>query len=182
MTRDGWELWIMQSIEAGIGLVLPVIQRLAEYQDRQGADDIVQDVAERLLRNHPSRQQLGCEAWLGKVVRNMAIDHFRRRQRESRFINHQLVVDLTGAVCEGGDPEKVRYVAAARPVDEDMSAYLSPRVRETLQRLPAEQRRALILHAAGYSYKEISEITRAKIGTVRSRVHYARKQAQALLR
>jgi RNA polymerase sigma-70 factor (ECF subfamily) len=51
-----------------------------------------------------------------------------------------------------------------------------------LSRLPEEQRVALLLHDVhGYSVRELSAITKCPEGTVKARLHYARKKVQEIL-
>ncbi|MGL1585761.1 sigma factor-like helix-turn-helix DNA-binding protein [Vibrio parahaemolyticus] len=38
-----------------------------------------------------------------------------------------------------------------------------------------------MLYSEGHSYEEISQLTNVKLGTVRSRLHYARRRAKKLL-
>lgn len=51
-----------------------------------------------------------------------------------------------------------------------------------LSQLPVPQRSALILHfLEDFSLEEIAEITGAQLGTVKSRLHYAKKALRKLL-
>ncbi|HEY9871057.1 MAG TPA: sigma factor-like helix-turn-helix DNA-binding protein [Candidatus Obscuribacterales bacterium] len=51
-----------------------------------------------------------------------------------------------------------------------------------LDRLSEPLAKVLVLHVQGLSFKEIAELTGANIGTVRSRLHYARKRARQLMK
>jgi RNA polymerase sigma-70 factor (ECF subfamily) len=56
-------------------------------------------------------------------------------------------------------------------------------VQEAMERLPELQRQALILYAEeGLAYAEIAEIMETSVGTVKSRLHYAKKLLRGLLR
>jgi len=162
--------------------MLPVITKIAATLDSRNADDIAQDVALKLLKADPVRVRLTNSGWLYRVVRNAAFDYLRRLQRERRYLDDRLTVDITGSVCEiGTDGERTYLVPAAKNVDEDMGHYLIPRLKEALFAIPREQRRAVVLHLSGYSYDEIADMTASKMGTVRSRLHYGRKRLQELL-
>ena len=52
----------------------------------------------------------------------------------------------------------------------------------TLSRLPVPQRAVVLLHfVEDFSLAEIARITGTRIGTVKSRLHYARKALRALI-
>jgi RNA polymerase sigma-70 factor, ECF subfamily len=60
---------------------------------------------------------------------------------------------------------------------------LEERVKRAMEKLPAEQRAALIFRdVEGLSYQEMAEAMGCSIGTVMSRLHYGRKRMQELLK
>jgi RNA polymerase sigma-70 factor (ECF subfamily) len=60
---------------------------------------------------------------------------------------------------------------------------LRERIEAALDTLSPEHRQAVLLKdVQGFSYKEIAEIMGCSIGTVMSRLHYARKKLQSLLK
>jgi len=65
-------------------------------------------------------------------------------------------------------------VSPAHTAEPDLPSLIG----RALAGIPYLQRQALLLHAQGFSYKEISDLQEANIGTVRSRIHYARRLAQ----
>jgi RNA polymerase sigma-70 factor, ECF subfamily len=166
-------------IDSAICLVLPEIKRIAQRLDWRNADDVTQEVALKLMKARPNERSLQHTGWLSSVVRNTVIDRARKEYREARYVDRSVSLDLSGRVCEGIDEHKWYMPRPLEP--QSMEDYLIPVVREKLRQLPAHHRYALVLLAAGYSYAAIADITGASIGTVRSRVHYARKRAQELL-
>jgi RNA polymerase sigma-70 factor (ECF subfamily) len=167
------------TINRTISSLLPEIRRIAQRLDWKNFDDVTQDVALKLLKARPNQRQLQHTGWLSSVVRNTVRDRSRMEHREAQYLDRSVGLDLSGSVCAGLDEHKW-YVP--QPLDpKSMEDYLIPIVREKLQQLPKEQRQAFVLHVAGYSYVEIGDITGTSVGTVRSRIHYARKGAQKLL-
>ena len=60
---------------------------------------------------------------------------------------------------------------------------LEEKVKLAMDKLPADQKSALILREAeGLSYQEMAEAMGCSIGTVMSRLHYGRKKMQELLK
>lgn len=64
---------------------------------------------------------------------------------------------------------------------EDSEADLIPQLEDALIQLRPQARQVLVLHAQGFSYEEIARATGAKLGTVGSRLHYARKRLKELI-
>jgi RNA polymerase sigma-70 factor (ECF subfamily) len=70
-----------------------------------------------------------------------------------------------------------------RPDSILLQKELEERVKVALEKLPADQRMALIFREVeGLSYQEMAEAMGCSIGTVMSRLHYARKRIQELLK
>jgi len=60
---------------------------------------------------------------------------------------------------------------------------LQEKLNDSLQKLSPKHRTVVVLHEIeGLSHVEIAEITKASVGTVRSRLHYAKQQLQSYLK
>jgi RNA polymerase sigma-70 factor (ECF subfamily) len=111
------------------------------------------------------------KTWLLKVVSNAALDLGRQRGRRE---------NLNG---ESGADADAEIPAAADDPGRDLErADLRRLLDEALARLPDAQRRTFVLHVDGeLSYREVAEILGISIGTVMSRLFYARRRLRALL-
>lgn len=133
----------------------------------EDAMDITQDAFLRLHRHWESRDP-ACPplAWLYAVVRNLAIDHLRRRARRGECS----IEEAPGVSREPG-PE-------ARASGGELAA----RVWEAINALPPEQREILLLRDwHGLNYSEISQVLGIGMGTVSSRLHHARERLRLQL-
>ena len=168
------------TVSERVALSYGTIQKMALIFDKRNADDLAQRVAERLLSNPGSVPKNMHQRWLFSVVRNAARDLFRHRSRSESWQIHGLALndDDTITMPSGRDASIRKHNAAA---DNEPEFDLLPRIMGALRELPAQQRRALSMHALGYSYGEIAHITKTSQGTVRSRIHYAREKARKLL-
>lgn len=113
------------------------------------------------------------KTWLLRVVSNAALDLGRQRgRRELRSL------DLPdGDDCEGTMP-----VLGDDPALGLERADLRQLLDEALATLPESQRRTFVLHAeAELSYREVAEVLGISIGTVMSRLYYARQKLRAHL-
>lgn len=125
--------------------------------DADRADDLVQEALVKAWSAFASFQEgTSLRAWLFTILRNVFFSQYRKRRRE--------VQDVDG-------------IAAGQLVtqpDQDVHLDLDD-FRAALNRLPPDQREALILiGASGFSYEEAAEICGCAIGTVKSRVNRAR--------
>jgi RNA polymerase sigma-70 factor (ECF subfamily) len=113
------------------------------------------------------------KTWLLRVVSNAALDFGRQRgRREMRSLD----------VPETGDGEWTQPLAHEDPSLRLERADLRRILNEALATLPEAQRRTFVLHAeAELSYREVAEVLGISIGTVMSRLYYARQKLRAHL-
>lgn len=118
--------------------------------------------------------------WLYSIALNQARNFLRKRKRE-RDNSYSLDND------ENGDPlEKNADLSdtnrAADPVRQANIAELRKKLHRAISQLsPAHQEVINLCDIQGLSYPEISKIINISEGTLRSRLHYARRQLQGLL-
>ena len=154
-------------------LALSYLEDIAAFSRRltgnaADADDLVQGTFERAFEAwRRLRDPAACRAWLFRIARNLFLDGRRSAAVRSQL---SLAVDT--------ETSTQAFVVPAEAVER-----LSAReLEEALDRLPREQREALLLcDLWGFQYAEISEIVGSPIGTVRSRIARARDRLAALL-
>jgi RNA polymerase sigma factor (sigma-70 family) len=143
-------------------------------------EDIAQMAMLKLLNRHDERP--ATNGWMFTVVRSAAYDVGRAHARELRYCASSDFFENAHAVCEKADESRYVHTRGTYiPSRDERDPDLIKRLIEMLQQLTKPLRDVLVLYAQGYSYEEIAELTQSKIGTVRSRLHYARKRAQTLL-
>ena len=134
-------------------------------QTRDHAEEIRQNSWVRILRSKKGPRRI-CSSWFAAVVRNTANDFYRLKNKEAQLLNGNFHVSST-SVVDAGEGE-------VEAVAEDRDDELLLDLYQVLERLPAQQREALLLCCEGLNYPEIAILTGSKIGTVRSRIHYGR--------
>jgi RNA polymerase sigma factor (sigma-70 family) len=106
--------------------------------------------------------------WLYGIATNLLSEHFRGSARGSRA--------LARAAALGGDG---RAPGAQEPLPRFEAHMLGPELAAALGSLPAADRDALLLRAwAELDYDEIARALDIPIGTVRSRIHRARRRVR----
>lgn len=121
------------------------------------ADDLLQDTWFDVYRKiHRLQQPAAFSAWIYRIARDKAYRELRRRP----------------AVREPVDISMAESLAAKEP---DLSREEAEWVRAALDQLPLEQREILLLRYVNeMSYEQIAEVICRPVGTVRSRLHYAK--------
>jgi RNA polymerase sigma-70 factor, ECF subfamily len=114
------------------------------------------------------------KTWLLRVVTNAALDMGRQRGRREA---------LTLECVEQGQRDGIEPSAAADPAHGLERADLRGQLSRALAQLPEPQRRTFVLHAeADLSYREVAQVLGISIGTVMSRLYYARQRLRTLLK
>jgi RNA polymerase sigma-70 factor, ECF subfamily len=136
--------------------------------------DAVQDGFIKALTHLPGFEyRCSFKTWLLRVVSNAALDVGRQRRRQD-----QLSAAVTERVALGGGATPDH----ADPGREAEEADLRRALALALARLPDAQRRTFVLHVdGGLTYREVAEALGISIGTVMSRLFYARQKLKGLL-
>jgi RNA polymerase sigma-70 factor (ECF subfamily) len=169
--------------EAAFGVIMvkldgPVrrfVRRLIGSHDAE--DDIVQDVFIALYRNLDSVDATrGLKPYVFRSVRNRSYDELRK---QGRYQVYSLDADSTETYAT------FDTLADSHEGPEEVAHWLMIQleVREAMDRLPENQRQALILFAEeGLSYAEIAEAMNTSVGTIKSRLFHAKKTLRRLVR
>jgi len=158
-------------------LHLDALYRTALRMTRHAADaeELVQDTCLRAYRFfHRFRPGSSFRAWIFRVMRNLFITQYRRRQRKPRTVSLDAVAH--GADGPDGEPPMTGQIAPFRTRHDEA---MSRRLEDALEQLPEDSRVAVILaYVEGFRYREIAEIMHWPIGTVMSRLHRSRRMLQ----
>jgi len=135
--------------------------------------DAVQDGFVKALTNLDRfRGNSSFKTWLLRIVGNAALDLGRRRKREGWNDRPREVVP----------PDRPGPDAAPPPGTALEWADVRRVIECALARLPEAQRQTFVLHVDGeMSYREVADALGISIGTVMSRLFYARQKLKTLL-
>ena len=147
----------MQLVDRYSGRLLYYIRRLLEDADR--ADDVLQDVWLTVYRKiNTLRDASAFSVWLYRTARNRAISLLRD---DSRYVF-------------------VKSYDESEPIDEDRddpSFEDIDKLHRVLTTLSPDQKEAIVLRFfEQMNYQEIAEVMGCSLGTVRSRIHYAKQE------
>jgi RNA polymerase sigma-70 factor, ECF subfamily len=115
--------------------------------------------------------------WIYRITTNLAIDFVRRRDRRPTTPFEETIDPDTDASVQ--EPPSTN----PSPVDEAQRRELREQIDAALCELSPEHRAVVQLREFdGLDYAAIAKVTGCTIGTVMSRLHYARKHLQKLLK
>ena len=142
-------------------------------------------VARGVLRNAPDAEDVAQEAML------QAYRRFAGLRDRSRFrawlvrIAFRLALDQARSTRRRERRETLWAAVGPRPTAEDLAASgeFGRRLEQALETLPTKLRLVLLLSAMdGHSLEEVAELLQLPVGTVKSRLHVARKRLAEKLR
>jgi len=113
--------------------------------------------------------------WITRIIINLCLDHLRKQKR-------QRVESIEAMDEESGGVERQMPVVTPNPTANLERQELRKRIDQALGQLSYEHRTVLVLHEfEEMEYKEIAKTMGCSIGTVMSRLFYARRKMAALL-
>ncbi len=139
------------------------------------AEDIVQETCLKAYANFSRYQpDTNFKAWLFRILANLCIDHIRR--------NASISMVPIDAVPTEGDGFLSCDRGTDNPEVQAMRSDTQQALIEALATLAPEPRAVVVLILIeGMSYDEVAESLELPLGTVRSKLHRARKQLQEKL-
>lgn len=132
-------------------------------KDQEAAKDLVQETLFRALANK-EKYHIGTniKAWMYTIMRNIFINNYRRKSKQQTIFDHTANDFLI-------DTNQVT-------VTNDAVATLNLKeVQEAIHKLPEIFRNPFLLYFDGYKYHEIAVMLHEPLGTIKSRIHFARK-------
>jgi RNA polymerase sigma-70 factor (ECF subfamily) len=117
--------------------------------------------------------------WLYRIAHNAVYDWARRKRPETGDeLNEEIFRSGTIDPASRTTPGRVR-----RPDEAMGQEELREKIEAALEALSPNHREVVVLKdVQGLAYKEIAEAMECSIGTVMSRLHYARNKLQMLLK
>jgi RNA polymerase sigma factor (sigma-70 family) len=132
-------------------------------RDNEVAKDLLQETMYRALANK-EKYNVGTniKAWLYTIMRNIFINNYRRRAKQNTIFDNTANDFLLN----------YNQVTTANAAE---GALKLKDIQAAIHNLPHIFRNPFMLYYDGYKYHEIAEMLKEPLGTIKSRIHFARK-------
>ncbi|MFQ5446498.1 MAG: RNA polymerase sigma factor [Saprospiraceae bacterium] len=132
------------------------------------ANDLYQDTAYRIISNAEKYQlDTNFKAWAVTIMRNIFINNYRKKIRRST------ILDQT--------PNNYYLNSGDRTIENDGETRMAYKeLLRMVSALPEEFKRPFWMAYKGYKYDEIAEQLDAPLGTIKSRIFFARRKLQKM--
>jgi len=179
---------IVQRVQAGnVGAFDQLVQKYREHifsviynmtSNREDASDLTQETfikAFQAIARFKGKSSFF--TWIYRIGINTTMTFLKKRSRR-RFISYEKIDE------EVSNTEIFeRLTATNRSEKGVLISELQEKLNDALQKLSLKHRTVTILHEIeGLEHSQIAEITKTSVGTVRSRLHYAKQQLQSYLK
>lgn len=179
---------VVQKVQSGnVGAFDQLVQKYREQifsvvynmtSNREDASDLTQDAfikAFQAIGRFKGKSSFF--TWLYRIAINSTMTFLKKRNRR-RFISYENINE------EVSSAEIFERLTAKNQSEKGaLISELQEKLNDALQKLSLKHRTVVILHEIeGLEHAEIAEITKTSVGTVRSRLHYAKHQLQAYLK
>ena len=150
-------------------LVVNMIASLKPYainltKNMDDAHDLLQETVYRALTNHEKYVEgTNLKAWLFTIMKNIFINNYRRAAKRNTLI------DTTDNLYFINMPSiNMAHTGTGNLMLED--------INHAIDNLSDESRVPFMMHSEGFKYPEIAEDLDLPLGTVKSRIFFARKE------
>ena len=137
--------------------------------NREEAQDLVQDTTLKALHNEEKFvDNTNFKGWMLTIMRNIFINNYRKSARENTMVDSSEDLFHLNLSQESG-------------LETPEGAYACNEISSIIANFSAEFREPFAMHVAGYKYEEIADKLDMPLGTVKSRIFFARKKLRDLL-
>ncbi len=161
--------------------LLPHVKSLYHFayrlaNDEDDANDLVQDTFLKAYRFINSYEKgSNAKAWLFRILKNSFINNYRKASKEPNKIDYEEAETFLNT-------GKSSYSDTIDGNEKMFRGLIGDEVQRALTSLPVDFRAVIILcDIEEFTYEEIAKIVNIPIGTVRSRLHRARKMLRDAL-
>jgi len=132
-------------------------------RDKESAKDLVQETLYKAIANREKYNNgTNIKAWLYTIMRNIFINDYRKRSKQHVILDttpNDFLLDYNQSAISNLAESKMRL----------------KEIQTAVYHLPSIFKEPFLLYFDGYKYHEIAGVLREPLGTIKSRIHFARK-------
>lgn len=138
--------------------------------NRDDAQDLLQDTTLKALDNQEKYiDNVNFKGWVFTIMRNIFINNYRK------IIRNQTIIDQTEELYHLNLPQD-------SGIETPEGSYTINEITKCINEFNDDYRVPFSMHISGFKYHEIAEQMNLPIGTVKSRIFFARQRLQKTLR
>jgi RNA polymerase sigma-70 factor (ECF subfamily) len=136
-------------------------------KDQETAKDLLQETMYRALANQ-EKYSVGTnvKAWLYTIMRNIFINNYRRKSKQNTIFDNS------------SNDFLIDYQQRSIPNDAESNLRVKE-IQKAIFELPEIFKQPFMLYFEGFKYHEIADILQEPLGTIKSRIHFARRLLKA---
>ena len=137
--------------------------------NRDAALDLVQETTLKVLDNeHKYVDNVNFKGWVFTIMRNIFINNYRRKTRAAT------VIDSTEDLYH-------LNLSQTSGMETPEGSFSAKEIADAINSFTPEYKEPFTMYIAGYKYNEIADRLSLPLGTVKSRIFFARKRLQRAL-
>ena len=138
--------------------------------NREEAKDLLQDTTLKALDNEDKYiDNVNFKGWVFTIMRNIFINNYRR------VVRNQTIIDQTEDLYHLNLPQDSGFASPE-------GSFTVKEITTAINSFSEEYRIPFSMHVEGYKYHEIAEKMDLPLGTVKSRIFFARQRLQEMLK
>jgi len=134
--------------------------------NRDDAYDLLQDTTLKVLDNEAKyTDNTNFKGWVFTIMRNIFINNYRRASRAATMVDSS---------------ENLYHLSIAQEhgLESPEGSFHAAEIADAISRISDDYRIPFAMHIAGYKYGEIADYMQLPLGTVKSRIYFARNKLQ----
>lgn len=138
--------------------------------NREDAEDLLQETTLKALDNQDKYlENVNFKGWVFTIMKNIFINNYRK------VVRNQTIIDQTEDLYHLNLPQESGF-------DTPDGSYSVKEIMKAINSFSDEYKVPFSMHVAGYKYQEIADKMSLPIGTVKSRIFFARQRLQENLK
>ncbi len=136
----------------------------------EDAEDLLQETTLKALKNKDKFiDNVNFKGWMFTIMRNIFINNYRK------FVNSQTLIDKTEDLYHLNLPQDSGF-------NTPDGTYSINEINKVINSFTDDYKKPFTMHVEGFKYKEIADDMDLPIGTVKSRIFFARKRLMKKLK
>ena len=159
--------------------------------NHEAAQDLLQDTTLKALDNESKYvDNVNFKGWIFTIMRNIFINNYRQTVRKATVIDqtedlyHINICQDSGLDTPDGSiaVQEISNASQDSGIDTPDGSFAIKEISEAINSFSDDYRIPFSMHVAGYKYQEIADKMQLPLGTVKSRIFFARQKLQGMFK